>query len=147
MRSSARTWYSLALFAVAISAVAYVKPAFVYREDGTMYEFGLGPDKSVFSFGVVVSVAAIVSAFLFAIGDLMSPPAPDMVCKPMAILAPPPPPMPQPPMPQPMPQPPMPQPPMPPPQPQPRPPASSFIDTIVPPLRETSEQRRARIWG
>ena len=72
-RSSARTWYGLVLFAVAVAAVVFCKPACVFRPDGSMYEFGLGADRSVFSFGVVVAFIAIVSAFMFAISDLVAP--------------------------------------------------------------------------
>lgn len=71
MRCSSRTWYSLVLFALCVGAVMYAKPRFVYREDGSMYEFGLGPDKSVFSFGVVVAAIALLSSFVFALGDMI----------------------------------------------------------------------------
>lgn len=71
MRCSSRTWYSLVLFALCVGAVMYAKPRFVYREDGSMYEFGLGPDKSVFSFGVVVAAIALLSSFVFAMGDMI----------------------------------------------------------------------------
>ena len=66
------------LFAVAVAAVVFCKPACVFRPDGSMYEFGLGADRSVFSFGVVVAFIAIVSAFMFAISDLVAP-SPDLV--------------------------------------------------------------------
>ncbi|AUF82245.1 hypothetical protein TetV_153 [Tetraselmis virus 1] len=84
MRNNARTWYSLTLFAVTILAVVFVKPKFIYREDGTLYEFGLGPDKSVFSFGVVVAFIAIISSFMFAIGDMIYPPS-LQTCKKIAV--------------------------------------------------------------
>lgn len=44
----------------------------MFREDGSMYEFGTGYDKSVFTFGTAVAALAVVSSFLFAMGDVVS---------------------------------------------------------------------------
>lgn len=71
--SASRTWYSLSLFVSIVGAVVLIRPGFVFRPDGTLYDFGCGPERSVFSFGVVTSFAAVVSSFLFALKDLVGP--------------------------------------------------------------------------
>ena len=72
MRASIRTWYAMILFGFGVACLLYVKPRFMFREDGSMYDFGSGPDRSVFTFGIAVAALAVVSSFVFAMGDLMS---------------------------------------------------------------------------
>ena len=69
--TASRTWYSLALFVTLVGGVVLVRPDFVFRPDGSMYDFGCGADRSIFSFGVVTSFAAIASSFIFAMRDLV----------------------------------------------------------------------------
>ena len=76
MRTSARTWFSLALFGVGVAVVAVAKPRLMFREDGSMYEFGTGHGKSVFTFGTAVAAIAVLSSFAFAMADVVSPPPP-----------------------------------------------------------------------
>lgn len=71
MRSGARTWYAVAMFAIGITALLYFKPRFMFREDGTMIPFGVGEGKTVFSFGVAVIVLSILSSFVFAMADMI----------------------------------------------------------------------------
>lgn len=66
-----RTWYSLSLFSAIVGAVVLTRPPSVFRPDGTLMEFGPGADQSVFSFGVVTSCAAVLSAFVFAMRDML----------------------------------------------------------------------------
>lgn len=72
MRTSARTWYALILFGFGVAGLWLSKPGFMFRDDGTMYEFGTGHDKSVFTFGTAVAALAIASSFVFAMGDLVA---------------------------------------------------------------------------
>ena len=44
----------------------------MFREDGSMYEFGTGYDKSVFTFGTAVAALAVIASFVFAMGDVVS---------------------------------------------------------------------------
>jgi hypothetical protein len=62
----------MSLFVAIVGGVVLFRPAFVYKPDGTLYDFGCGPDKSVFSFGVITSIAAIISSFIFSIKDLFA---------------------------------------------------------------------------
>ena len=73
MRTSPRTWYALVLFGLGVAGLLYAKPGFMFREDGSMYEFGAGPDRSVFTFGTAVAALAVVSSFVFAMCDLAFP--------------------------------------------------------------------------
>jgi hypothetical protein len=70
--SPSRTWYSLSTFIAMVGAVLLIRPACVFRPDGGLYGFGCGPDRSVFSFSVLTSFAAVVSSFGFALRDLMA---------------------------------------------------------------------------
>eukprot|EP00873_Tetraselmis_striata_P033769 jgi/Tetstr1/454033/TSEL_040952.t1 len=74
MRASTRTWYSLILFGSGVALLLYMKPSLMFREDGSMYDFGTGHDRSVFTFGTAVAAMAVVSSFVFAMGDLLAPP-------------------------------------------------------------------------
>ena len=71
MRTSARTWYALILFGFGVASLLFFKPRFMFREDGSMYEFGTGHDRSVFAFGTAVAALAVVASFVFAMGDLV----------------------------------------------------------------------------
>lgn len=89
MRTSARTWYALILFGFGVSCLLIFKPKFMFREDGSMYEFGTGNDRSVFTFGAAVAALAVVSSFVFAMGDLVTaggrgpPPSPSPFASPL----------------------------------------------------------------
>ncbi len=72
MTSPARTWYSTALYGMFVFIVIATKPKCAFYKDGTIRDFGMGKDRSVFSFGVLTSVAAIVSSVTFAVLDLAS---------------------------------------------------------------------------
>lgn len=72
MRTSARTWYALILFGFGVASLLFFKPKIMFREDGSMYEFGTGHDKSVFTFGTAVAALAVVASFVFAMGDLVT---------------------------------------------------------------------------
>jgi hypothetical protein len=80
MRASVRTWYALILFGFGVAGLLVCKPRIMFREDGSMYEFGTGHDRSVFTFGTAVTALAIVCGFLFAWVDMVvasaRPPAP-----------------------------------------------------------------------
>lgn len=68
--TASRTWYSMSLFIAIVGGLILVRPGFAFKEDGTLYEFGIGPDRSVFSFGVLTSMAAVVSGFAFSLRDM-----------------------------------------------------------------------------
>jgi hypothetical protein len=60
------------MFAAVVGAAWVVRPRCMFHEDGSLRRFGAGPDESVFSFGVLVAVTAILSSYAFAMGDLVA---------------------------------------------------------------------------
>lgn len=74
MNNTGRLLYALALFGIGCAILIGTKPGFAFRKDGTMYAFGTGPDKSVFTLGTCLAALAIVSLFAFGIIDLLRAP-------------------------------------------------------------------------
>jgi hypothetical protein len=71
MRSTWRLFYALVFLGLGCAALFLAKPKFAFRPDGSLYDFGTGHDKSVFSLGVCVAAIAIVSLFLLGVVDLV----------------------------------------------------------------------------
>lgn len=69
--SPPRTWYSSAVYLLLVVVTLATRPAFAFNEDGTMKDFGTGPDRSVFSFGSVTGASAVLSSMVFACADLI----------------------------------------------------------------------------
>jgi hypothetical protein len=76
MNNTGRLLYALALFGIGCAILIVTKPGFAFRNDGTMYAFGTGHDKSVFTLGTCLAALAIVSLFAFGIIDLLRGPTP-----------------------------------------------------------------------
>ena len=70
MRSTWRLFYALVFLGFGCAALFLAKPGFAFRPDGSLYEFGTGHDKSVFSLGTCVAAIAIISLFLLGVADL-----------------------------------------------------------------------------
>lgn len=70
--SPSRTWYSSALYVVVVIILLATRPKFAFNDDGTMKDFGTGPDRSVFSLGALTGASAILSSILFAVADLVT---------------------------------------------------------------------------
>ena len=47
------------------------KPSVIFEKNGTLREFGIGYDKTMFSFGVFSVVLAIISFYIFCIIDMV----------------------------------------------------------------------------
>lgn len=71
MRSTWRLFYALVFLGFGCAALFLAKPRFAFRPDGSLYEFGTGHDKSVFSLGTCVAAIAISSLFLLGVVDLV----------------------------------------------------------------------------
>lgn len=70
MRSTRRLLHALVFLGFGCAALFLAKPGFAFRPDGSLYEFGTGHDKSVFSLGTCVAAIAIISLFLQGVVDL-----------------------------------------------------------------------------
>jgi hypothetical protein len=68
--SPPRTSYAVAIYTLVMSAVVVTQPAFAFRPDGGLYDFGCGEGRSVFSFGVLSTGTALAASFLMAFADL-----------------------------------------------------------------------------
>lgn len=63
---------SIIFFLMSMSLIIVVKPCFLFnKEDGSIKEFGVGLDKTIYSMGVVVVFLSIFSFYLFAILDFL----------------------------------------------------------------------------
>lgn len=52
---------------VIVCAVLYkLKPSWMFNQDGSMKSFGTGPDQTIFHFGIITGVAAIMAYFVFS---------------------------------------------------------------------------------
>jgi hypothetical protein len=71
MRFKARTLYAFAFY-VLVCVLAYVaKPSFLFHPDGSLRRLGMRDDESMFSAMVLISVAAIVSYYVFVMIDVI----------------------------------------------------------------------------
>ena len=71
-----RIIYSLLFYMMAFALIVVAKPELMFAENGSIKSFGVGLDKdgspkTVFSFGVLVVVLAIVSFYIFAVIDIV----------------------------------------------------------------------------
>lgn len=68
---SARIIYSILFYLLLLVLISISQPQFIFDQDGRMKEFGVGSDKTIFSFGVFGVVLAIVSFFIFCLIDVI----------------------------------------------------------------------------
>ena len=68
---NSRVIYSLLFFVLLMILIAVSKPSIVFNPDGSLKEFGIGDDKTMFSLGVFTVVVAIISFYTFCIIDLV----------------------------------------------------------------------------
>lgn len=69
---SKRIVSSILIFVFCMILLHVNKPSFIFNNDGTIKEFGTGNDKSVYSLGVVSSIIAIISFYIFSMIDLIN---------------------------------------------------------------------------
>lgn len=70
---NSRIIYSIVFYILLMILIYTSKPSFMFESDGSIKHFGLGIDKTMFSFGVFAVVLAIMSFYLFCIIDLIFP--------------------------------------------------------------------------
>jgi hypothetical protein len=66
-----RTVYASLFFILIVLLVIVAKPKFAFDEHGNIKAFGIGPEKSVISLGVVVCVLAMWSFYIFTWIDIV----------------------------------------------------------------------------
>lgn len=71
LKLNTRLIYATAFFVLLISLIATVKPSLFFERDGKIKPFGIGDDKTMFSFGVITVVLAILSFYFFCVIDVI----------------------------------------------------------------------------
>jgi hypothetical protein len=71
MKMNTRLIYAIAFFVLLISLISMTKPFLMFDSNGNARPFGIGDDKTMFSFGVVTVVVAILSFYFFCIIDVV----------------------------------------------------------------------------
>ncbi len=66
-----RLIYATVFFVLLVSLIATVKPNLLFEKDGRIKPFGIGDDKTMFSFGVITVVLAILSFYFFCVIDVI----------------------------------------------------------------------------
>lgn len=68
---SSRVVYSIAFFVLLMILLFVSKPTIMFDSKGELRPFGVGYDKTMFSFGVFTVVLAIMSFYMFCIIDMV----------------------------------------------------------------------------
>lgn len=68
---NSRIVYSIVFYVLLMVLITISKPSVIFEKDGSLKLFGVGYDKTMFSFGVFSVVLAIVSFYIFCIIDLV----------------------------------------------------------------------------
>ncbi len=64
--------YSIMFYVLVVILIFIAKPSLMFDRQQQFKNFGIGgSEKTLFSFGVLVSIVALVSFYLFAVIDLM----------------------------------------------------------------------------
>ena len=68
---NSRLLYSVLFYVLLMYLIMLSKPSVIFEKNGVLKEFGIGYDKTMFSFGVFSVVLAVVSFYIFCIIDLV----------------------------------------------------------------------------
>lgn len=68
---NSRIVYSVTFYVLLMILLVISKPSVMFEKDGKLKAFGVGYDKTMFSFGVFAVVLAIMSFYAFCIIDLV----------------------------------------------------------------------------
>ena len=63
--------YTIMFYTLIGSLLFAAKPSLMFDRQGNFKSFGIGKSKTLFSFGILVTVAAMVSFYLFTIIDIV----------------------------------------------------------------------------
>ena len=62
---------SSSFFVLTMLLLATTKPSILFNDDGTIKEFGIGEDKTIYSLGVFVVAMCLIVFYVFSMIDLM----------------------------------------------------------------------------
>lgn len=68
---NSRIVYSILFYILVMILLIISKPAIMFENNGEFRSFGVGSDKTMFSFGVFSVVLAIVSFYIFCLIDMI----------------------------------------------------------------------------
>ncbi len=71
IKMNTRLIYAIAFFVLLISLLSTMKPSMMFDRNGNVRSFGIGDDKTMFSFGVITVVLAILSFYFFCVIDVI----------------------------------------------------------------------------
>lgn len=66
-----RLFMSTIFFTLSMLLIAITKPTFLFNTDGTLKEFGLDDNQTIYSLGVFVVTICIIIFYIFSMIDLM----------------------------------------------------------------------------
>jgi hypothetical protein len=71
MKLNTRLIYAIVFFVLLISLISTMKPTLMFNREGKVRSFGIGDEKTMFSFGVTTVVLAILSFYFFCVIDVI----------------------------------------------------------------------------
>jgi hypothetical protein len=71
VKLNTRLLYSIVFFILLITLVHMSKLSVIFDKDGKLRPFGIGDNKTMFSFGVFTVVLAILSFYFFCVIDII----------------------------------------------------------------------------
>ena len=71
MKFNPRLLYAIVFFVLLIALIFTAKPTLIFNPDGSLKPYGIGEEKTMFSFGVFTVVLAILSFYFFCVIDLI----------------------------------------------------------------------------
>ncbi len=71
LKLNTRLLYASVFFVLLVLLIYTSKPSLVFDNDGNVRPFGIGDDKTMFSFGVFTVLFAILSFYFFCIIDVI----------------------------------------------------------------------------
>ena len=71
LRLNARIIYATLFYILLLTLVVISKPSMVFERNGSIKQFGIGNDKTMFSLGIFSAVIAIISFYTFTLIDIV----------------------------------------------------------------------------
>lgn len=68
---NSRVLYSVIFFILLLVLLFISKPSVMFDENGDIKPFGMGTERTLFSFGIFTAVLAIVSFYIFTLLDII----------------------------------------------------------------------------
>lgn len=68
---NSRIVYAVLFYVLLIMLIILAKPTMMFESDGSIKQFGVGEDKTMFSVGVFSVILALVSYYIFCLVDMI----------------------------------------------------------------------------